>query len=106
VPLKDKALPDLPWVVQVAPLSVPLFPFPDESAVTLPLPSLKPYAATKLGVEVCAKPEEVQPNSTSRRNNRVLTGVKIVLGLETTLDGEENIWVSRSFSQFMRARRG
>ena len=45
VPLKDKALPNLPAVVQAAPLIVPVLPAPDASAVMLPLPSLKPYAA-------------------------------------------------------------
>src|SRR4029077_5201821 len=54
VPLKDKALPYFPEVVQVAPLMVPLFPLPDTSFTTVPLPSLNPYAATRPsgGVEV------------------------------------------------------
>jgi hypothetical protein len=41
LPLKLKALPYLPEVVQVAPLMVPLFPLPDTSLTTVPLPSLK-----------------------------------------------------------------
>src|SRR6516162_3642376 len=52
LPLKDKALPYLPEVVHVAPLMVPLFPLPDISLTTVPLPSLNPYAATKPGVGV------------------------------------------------------
>src|SRR5947208_10877721 len=49
VPLKFKALPYLPEVVHVAPLMVPLFPLPDASFTTVPLPSLNPYAATRPG---------------------------------------------------------
>src|SRR5207249_1472575 len=52
LPLKLKALPYLPDVVQVAPLIVPLLPLPDPSATTVPLPSLNPYAATKPGLGV------------------------------------------------------
>jgi hypothetical protein len=52
VPLKLKALPYWPEVVQVAPLIVPLFPLPDASLTTVPLPSLNPYAATGPGVGV------------------------------------------------------
>jgi hypothetical protein len=52
VPLKLKALPYLPEVVHVAPLIVPLFPLPDRSVNTVPLPSLNPYAAIRLGVGV------------------------------------------------------
>src|SRR5262252_6190210 len=52
LPLKDKALPYLPEVVHVAPVIVPLFPLPDKSLTTVPLPSLNPYAATKPGVAV------------------------------------------------------
>jgi len=47
--LKLKALPYLPEVVHVAPVIVPLFPLPDKSLTTVPLPSLNPYAAIKLG---------------------------------------------------------
>src|SRR6266436_9445309 len=47
VPLKTKALPNLPWVVQVTPLpSVPVLLFPEESATVVPAPSANPYAAT------------------------------------------------------------
>src|SRR4029453_16019920 len=46
-PLKFKALPYLPELVHVAPLTAPLFPLPDASFTTVPLPSLNPYAATK-----------------------------------------------------------
>ncbi len=48
-PLNFRALPNLPRL-QTGPVKVPLklFPlFPDESAVVVPLPSSKPYAATK-----------------------------------------------------------
>src|SRR4051794_16251109 len=45
VPLNESAFPYLP-VVQVALLSVPVLPLPDESAVVVPLPASKPYAAT------------------------------------------------------------
>jgi hypothetical protein len=46
-PLKLKASPYLPDVVHVAPLMVPLFPLPDASLTTVPLPSLNAYAATR-----------------------------------------------------------
>ena len=52
VPLKFKALPYLPEVVHVAPLMVPLFPLPDASFTTVPVPSLNPYAATRPGAGV------------------------------------------------------
>ena len=47
VPLKDRALPYLPEVLQVAPLIVPVLLLPDRSATVVPLPSLNPYAATR-----------------------------------------------------------
>src|SRR5262249_49121967 len=47
VPLKDRAPPYLPAVVQVAPLMVPLFPEPELSVTVVPLPSLKPRARTR-----------------------------------------------------------
>ena len=46
-PSNDSAAPNLPLVVQVAPLSVPVLPPPDPSAVVPPLPSLNVYAATR-----------------------------------------------------------
>jgi len=46
VPLKTNALPYLPELVQVVPLTVPLFPFPELSATVVPDPSLNEYAAT------------------------------------------------------------
>ena len=46
MPLNTSALPYLPEFVQVAPLIVPLFPFPEASATVVPVPSLNPYAAT------------------------------------------------------------
>src|SRR5206468_13033752 len=52
VPLNVKAFPYLPEVVHVAPLIVPLFPLPDASFTTVPLPSSNPYAATRLGIGV------------------------------------------------------
>jgi hypothetical protein len=42
VPLNTNALPNLPAVVQLAPLIVPLLLFPDTSATVVPIPSLKP----------------------------------------------------------------
>src|SRR6476646_901044 len=47
VPLNDSAPPNLPAVDQVVFETVPLFPFPDESATVAPEPSLKEYAATR-----------------------------------------------------------
>src|SRR5262249_46976888 len=47
LPLTDSALPEWPAAVQPAPLSVPLLPLPEASAVVAPDPSLKPYAATR-----------------------------------------------------------
>src|SRR5258705_13114980 len=46
VPLNESACPSCP-VVQVAPLIVPLFPFPEISASTVPEPASKLYAATR-----------------------------------------------------------
>jgi hypothetical protein len=40
VPLKTSAPPYFPDAVHVAPLIVPVLPFPDTSATVLPLPSL------------------------------------------------------------------
>ena len=42
VPLKKRALPNLPAVDQVAFESVPVLALPDRSAVVVPLPSSKP----------------------------------------------------------------
>jgi hypothetical protein len=44
--LKERALPNLPLVVHVAPVIVPFRPAPDASAVVAKDPSLKVYAAT------------------------------------------------------------
>jgi hypothetical protein len=52
VPLKDKAFPYFPEVVQVAVPIVPVFPLPDASVTIVPKPSLKPYAATRPGIGV------------------------------------------------------
>ena len=49
VPLNESALPCLP-VTQVTLVSVPVFPFPDASAVVVPVPSLNAYAATAVNV--------------------------------------------------------
>jgi hypothetical protein len=46
VPLNANPLPYLPEAVHVAPLIVPVFPFPEASATVAPVPSLKEYAAT------------------------------------------------------------
>src|SRR5689334_5589652 len=49
VPLKDKALPYLPRVVQVIPaLRVPVWPLPERSAVLVPVPSPNAYPRTLL----------------------------------------------------------
>src|SRR5436190_9691911 len=45
-PSKLRALPNLPWLVQVAPLIVPVLPNPDTSVTVVPLPSSKLYPAT------------------------------------------------------------
>jgi hypothetical protein len=47
-PLKLSALPYLPAAVQVAPDTIPVLPFPDESATVDPEPSPNEYAATRL----------------------------------------------------------
>ena len=41
VPLKLRALPNFPWVVQAAPLMVPVLPKPERSLTVVPLPSSK-----------------------------------------------------------------
>src|SRR4051812_34764872 len=48
-PPNDTALPYLPDAAHVVPLTVPMFPLPDESATVAPEPSSKAYAATKDG---------------------------------------------------------
>jgi len=40
-PLKLRALPNLPWLVQDAPVIVPVLPCPDASVTIVPLPSSK-----------------------------------------------------------------
>jgi hypothetical protein len=45
VPLKNNALPNLPAVDQVAFDRVPVLLLPERSAVVVPVPSSKPYAA-------------------------------------------------------------
>src|SRR5271155_5204960 len=52
VPLKDRAPPYLPLVVQVALTIVPVLPFPETSLTVVPDPALKSYAATSPGVPV------------------------------------------------------
>src|SRR2546423_13382623 len=47
VPLKDRALPNLPVAAQVALARAPVRPCPEASAALVPAPSLKPYAATR-----------------------------------------------------------
>src|SRR4051812_14998640 len=56
VPLNDSAPPDLPAAVHVAPVIVPVLPFPDASLTVVPVPSLNAYAATKF---VCADAEPI-----------------------------------------------
>ena len=41
VPLKVRALPNRPWVVQLAPVMAPVCPFPEASVTLVPPPSLK-----------------------------------------------------------------
>ena len=50
VPLKTRASPYLPAVVQVAFAIVPLLPLPEESWTVVPVPSLNEYAATRPGI--------------------------------------------------------
>src|SRR5262249_31329731 len=47
VPLKLRALPNLPAVDQVALLNVPLLFIPERSVTVVPCPSLKPSASTR-----------------------------------------------------------
>ena len=42
VPLKDRAPPNFPPVLQVAPVIVPVLPLPETSLTVVPLPSLNP----------------------------------------------------------------
>ena len=49
VPLNDRAPPNLPSALHVAPEVEPVLPVPDASAAVVPAPSLKPYAATMPG---------------------------------------------------------
>src|SRR5271166_6326893 len=49
VPLKTRASPYLPEVVQVALAIVPLLPLPEVSVTVVPVPSLNEYAATRPG---------------------------------------------------------
>src|SRR4051794_16235179 len=49
VPLKLRAVPLRPAVVQVAPASVATFPFPETSALVVPAPSLNAHAPTRPG---------------------------------------------------------
>src|SRR5437868_1779714 len=51
-PLNARASPNLPAVVQVAFVRVPVLPLPDASAALVPVPSLKPKAATRAGFVV------------------------------------------------------
>src|SRR2546425_10449482 len=70
VPENVSALPNLAVEVHAALLTVPVFRFPDESAVDVPVPSLNPYAATSpvaaaparsaLGHSRIAKPHRVE----------------------------------------------
>src|SRR3974390_291772 len=63
VPSNTRALPYMPEVVQVAPLTVPLFPFPDVSNTVVPAPSLNPYSATR--PTACALAEIVSHSKTA-----------------------------------------
>src|SRR3954453_14282931 len=47
VPLNERAFPNLPAVLQVAALIVPVLLLPDASVTAVPVPSVKPYAATR-----------------------------------------------------------
>src|ERR1043165_6316791 len=49
VPLNDSALPYFPDAVHVALTIEPVLPLPDRSVTDVPDPSLKAYAATRLG---------------------------------------------------------
>src|SRR5262249_2861404 len=57
-----------PAAVQPAPLSVPLLPLPEASAVVAPDPSLKPYAATRPSLAAaCARFAPVLQSSETAR---------------------------------------
>src|SRR5262249_41110288 len=49
VPSNTRALPNLADVVLVAPATVPVLPYPEESATVVPVASSKAYAATSDG---------------------------------------------------------
>src|ERR1051326_3228575 len=49
-PLNTRAFPNFEAFVQVALLTVPLFPLPDRSVTVFPEPSSKEYAATNPGI--------------------------------------------------------
>src|SRR6185312_1762591 len=68
LPLKERALPEWPAAVQPVPLSLPLLPLPEASAVVAHDPSLKPYAATRpsLGA-ACARFAPVLQSSETAR---------------------------------------
>jgi hypothetical protein len=54
-------LPNLPAAAQVVFATVPVFPFPDESATVVPDPSSNPYAATKpVAAAFCAVAEAME----------------------------------------------
>src|SRR5258706_6187860 len=65
VPLNTSALPNLPAVVQVAPLIVPVLPLPERSATVVPAPSLKVYAATR---PACAHDRPGRNRKATQRN--------------------------------------
>src|SRR5262249_16196133 len=53
VPLNDNADPNFPDPDHVAPLIVPLLPFPEESPTVVPDPSPNEYAATRPDDAAC-----------------------------------------------------
>src|SRR5712692_5062679 len=68
LPLKTSALPYFPAVVQVAFAIVPVFPFPEESATVVPVPSLNEYAATRpLERAAPVRPDEASARTVQAR---------------------------------------
>ena len=69
LPLNDSAPPYLPAAVHVVPEVEPLLPVPDPSPAVVPVPSLKPYAATRPGgaAAACAV---VRPQATAMAPTR------------------------------------
>ena len=67
----DSDLPNFPVVLHVAPLIVPLLPFPEASPTTVPVPSLNEYAATSPlvappGLPIATRQTQIATPATTR----------------------------------------